>query len=47
MFFEAFYRAEDLNGPEIIEHFYVLTLSSWIMYNEASIYEELLEYFEI
>ena len=46
MFFEGFYRAEDLNGPEIIEHFYVLTLSSWIMYNEASIYEELLDYFE-
>lgn len=46
MFFEGFFDETELEPQDIINHYYVLTLSAWIMYNEHEIYESMLDYFE-
>jgi len=46
MFFEGFFDETQLEPQDIINHYYVLTLSAWITYNESEIYETMLNYFE-
>ncbi len=46
MFFEGFFDETELDAQDIINHYYVLTLSAWITYNEMEIYEQMMKYFE-
>jgi len=46
MFFEGFFDETQLDADDIINHYYVLTLSAWITYNEMEIYENMMKHFE-
>lgn len=47
MLLETFYKSNFNDDQDVINHFYCATLASWIVYNDFTIYDKLIEHFEV
>lgn len=46
MLLEDFFKHDPESNQNIVDYFYIATLSSWLVYNEFQIYEKMLQHFE-
>jgi len=46
MLLEEFFKQEFDDREDIVEYFYVATLSAWLTYNEFEIFDNVLKFFE-
>ena len=46
MLLGEFYNVKGMKNEQIVEHFYVSTLSAWLIFNEFEVFENVLSHFE-
>lgn len=46
MLFEELFRDQTQEDKDVIHKFYIATLSAWLMYNDLSIFDNVLKHFE-
>jgi len=46
MLFEELFNERPQEDKDVIHHFYIATLSAWLIYNDLNIFDNLLKHFE-